>query len=60
MDKNLNLSSNEMMRIINTAIWNAVEENRRLGIPNAFERNGRIYYEMPDGTITTEDPFKES
>lgn len=44
-------------RIGNEAVRKAQEENRRLGIPNAFSRNGVIYYEMPDGEITREDPF---
>lgn len=33
------------------------EKNKRLGIPSAFMQNGKIYYELPDGTITTEKPW---
>ncbi len=34
----------------------AQEENRRLGIANTYSRNGTIFYELPNGEITTERP----
>jgi chromosome condensin MukBEF ATPase and DNA-binding subunit MukB len=49
----------ELQRIGNRAVRAAQEENRRLGIPNVFSRNGRIYYELPNGEITQKSPFKE-
>jgi len=49
----------EFKRIGNRAVHKALEENRQLGIPNVFSRNGKLYYELPNGVITTEDPFKE-
>jgi hypothetical protein len=49
----------EFKRIGNRAVHKALEENRQLGIPNVFSRNGKVYYELPNGEITTEDPFKE-
>lgn len=45
-------------RLFNKAVHEAQEENRRLGLPNVFSRNGVIYYEL-NGKITTEDPTKE-
>lgn len=33
------------------------EKNKRLGIPSAFMQNGKIFYELPDGTITEEKPW---
>ncbi len=48
----------EFKRIGNRAIRKAQAENRRLGIPNVFSRNGIIYYELPNGDITRENPFK--
>ena len=30
---------------------------RAKGIPLCFSRNGRIYYEMPDGSIQTKNPY---
>jgi hypothetical protein len=28
-----------------------------MGLPNVYSKNKRLYYELPDGTITMEDPF---
>jgi hypothetical protein len=47
----------KMSQIVNRAIKKAVEENRRLGLPNVFVKNGRIYFELPNGTITTTNPL---
>ena len=47
----------ELKRIGTRSARKAQEENRRLGIPNAYSRNGTLYFELPDGTITQEDPF---
>lgn len=47
-------------RIGNRAVRKAQEENRKKGIPNVYARNGKPYYELPDGTITTISPFDEN
>jgi len=44
-------------KIGKAAMQEEKEKNRRLGIPSAFMQNGKIYYELPDGTITTEKPW---
>ena len=31
-------------------------ENKAMGVPIVFCREGTIYYELPDGTITQEPP----
>lgn len=49
----------KVRRIGNNAIRQAQEENRRLGLPNVFSQNGIIYYEMPEGNITTQSPFED-
>jgi hypothetical protein len=38
------------VRIGNVAIQQALEENRRLGLPNYFSRDGETIMEMPDGS----------
>lgn len=48
----------EYQRIGTRAALRAQEENRRLGIPNAFTRDGKLYFELPDGTITQENPLE--
>ena len=46
----------KMTRIANTAVHQAQEENRRLGIPNVYCINGKIIWQMPDGSITDKNP----
>ena len=41
------------------AVRKAQEESRRLGVPNVYSIDGTLYYERPDGTLTTEDPYEE-
>ena len=46
-------------RIGNRAVKKAQEENRQRGLPSVYSKNKRLYYELPDGTITMENPFKK-
>ena len=50
-------SADDIQRIGNEAVRVAQEDLRSKGIPLCFSRNGRIYYEMPDGSIQTENPY---
>ena len=59
LDKELYEQAIEFERIGNRAVRKAQERNRRLGVPNVYSINGTIYYERPDGTLTTEDPYEE-
>ena len=47
----------EFLRIGNRAVKRAQEENRKKGIPNVYSFNGHIYYELPNGELTKEDPL---
>jgi hypothetical protein len=47
----------ELVRIGRRAVANAQEENRRAGVPNVYSINGRIYYELPNGELSLEDPW---
>ncbi len=49
----------EIQRIGNEAVARVLKENKEKGIPIVFSRNGIVYYEMPDGEITTKSPFKD-
>ena len=49
----------EFLRIGNRAVQRAQEESRRLNVPNVYSHTGTLYYELPDGRLTTEDPFRE-
>lgn len=49
----------ELQRIGDRAVQAAQEESRRLGVPNAYSRNGVAYYELPNGEITRKNPFED-
>ena len=46
----------EMQKIANAAAAAARAENRRLGLASPFALNGKIFYELPDGTVTDVRP----
>lgn len=50
----------EITRIGNRAIKKAQEENRKKGLPSVYSKNKRLYYELPDGTITMKDPLSKA
>ncbi len=50
----------EIEKIGNEAIEAVKVENKKMGIPLVFSRNGEIYYELPDGSVTKESPFIEN
>jgi hypothetical protein len=39
------------------AVQRVQTENRQRGIPNVYSINGIIYYELPDGSLSREDPW---
>ena len=47
-----------LTRIVARAVKKAQEENTRKGIPNVYCVNGKIVYQLPDGTITEKSPFE--
>ena len=49
----------EFERIGNEAVREAQEKNRKKGIPNVYSLNGKIIFELPNGEITTKNPFEE-
>ena len=46
----------KMTTIVNSAVHAAQEENQRKGIPNVYVLNGKIVWQMPDGSVTTVCP----
>ena len=46
----------KMTRIISKAVHMAQEENRRKGIPNVYVLNGKLVWQLPDGTVTSVKP----
>lgn len=44
-------------RIGSRAVEQAQAESREQGVPNVYSFRGRIYYELPSGELSLEDPF---
>ena len=44
-------------KIGNDAVRLAQKKSLENGIPNSYSKNGVIYFQLPDGTITMNDPF---
>lgn len=47
----------EISVIGNRAVRKAQEESRKLGVPNVYSHNGTLYYELPNGELTLDDPL---
>lgn len=52
----MNEWTEKMIRIISKAGHLAQEENWRLGIPNVCVLNGKLVWQLPDGTVTSVKP----
>ena len=52
----MNEWTEKMIRIISKAVHLAQEENWRLGIPNVYVLNGKLVWQLPDGTVTSVKP----
>ncbi len=51
--------ADEVIRIGKWAVRRAQEESRRLGVPNVYSINGVLYYELPNGELSRDDPYVE-
>ena len=52
--------SQGIQEIANRAAKKAQEKNRKKGIPNVYDINGHLYYELPNGELTKEDPMQNA
>ncbi|WP_324171059.1 hypothetical protein [Sulfurimonas sp.] len=53
------LTEDELIQQIgNNAVREAQRKSLENGIPNVYSKNGVVYYQLPDGTITMENPFE--
>ena len=46
----------EITRIVTESVLAAQEENRRKGVPNVYVLNGKLVWQLPDGTVMTRQP----
>ena len=51
------VKTDELIRIGRRAVRRAQEESRRKGVPNVYSINGLIYYELPNGELSRDDPY---
>jgi hypothetical protein len=47
----------DLIRLGSIAVAQAQDDSRRLGVPNVYSINGRIYYETPTGELSDTDPY---
>jgi hypothetical protein len=60
MNINTNLTQDELIQqIANTAVREAQKKSLERGIPNVYSKNGVLYFQLSDGTITMENPFEK-
>lgn len=58
MQLNKNFNEDEMIQSIgNNAVREAQKRSLENGIPNVYSKNDVLYYQLPDGTITMDNPF---
>ena len=55
-NKSWYFETNKMLKIANQAVQKAKEENKSLSIPEAFCKNGKVFYLLPNGKITSQKP----
>ena len=53
------ITQDMIQKIANNAVREAQEKSLKNGIPNAYSKNGVLYFQLPDGTITMENPFEK-
>ena len=48
----------EILKIASKAVKEAQKRSLENGIENVYSKNGTIYFQLPDGTITQEKPIE--
>jgi len=46
----------EILKIASKAVKEAQKKSLENGVANVYSKNGQIYFQLPDGTITQETP----
>ncbi len=60
MQLDIQLTQDEMIQQIgNNAVREAQRKSLENGIPNVYSKNDVLYFQLPDGTITMDDPFEK-
>jgi len=56
---NSTIDRRSMLAIANNAVRKAQRESLANGVANVYTKNKVIYFQLPDGTITMENPYTE-
>ena len=59
MTQEQEITDDMIQRIANNAVREAQRKSLENGIPNVYSKNGVLYFQLPDGTITMENPFEK-
>jgi len=59
MTKQAEITDDMIQKIANDAVREAQRKSLENGIPNSYTKNGVLYFQLPDGTITMENPFEK-
>jgi hypothetical protein len=58
MTQKIEITDDMIQQIANNAVREAQRKSLENGIPNSYTKNGVLYFQLPDGTITMENPFE--
>ena len=47
-----------IQKIANNAVREAQKKSLENGVANVYSKSGVIYFQLPDGTITMQNPFE--
>ena len=50
----------KILKISSKAVKDAQKDSLRRGIANVYSKNKKLYFQLPDGTITQEKPNQYS
>ena len=48
--------ASEILKVASKAVKEAQRKSLENGVANVYSKNGQIYFQLPDGTITQEIP----
>jgi hypothetical protein len=58
MTEQIEITDDMIQKIANDAVREAQRKSLENGIPNSYTKNGVLYFQLPDGTITMDNPFE--
>jgi hypothetical protein len=53
------ITKDMIQTIGNNAVREAQRKSLENGIPNVYSKNGVLYFQLPDGTITMDNPYEK-